>query len=246
MSVTFDATTGHLRLDADAFIGLVEYATDPDSACDDVVARLSDAGAVVGGAPHPVLRNALAAVTCSLGSLQVLVTGPRGVLLHQAWVAFVSAMLTDQADGTYDFAAVSTDFVPTAIARQTRLRARPVLAPGSVAVDEALLDDLASNASSARDDGSEALARLLVPWPDAEAAVRAGRWRLSVVDIAFPARGQTVVRRLAWVDAEAGLLRVEADEQGPCLVPTTSTALWRAVVGILPTDTDLGSVPRSA
>jgi hypothetical protein len=250
MSVTFDATTSTLRLDADAFITLVEYATDPDGACEDVVERLSDAGAVIDGSPHPVLRNALAAVTTSLGSLQVLVTGPDGVRLHQAWVAFVSALLTDLADGTYDFAAVSTEFVPTCIARLTGLQARPRLDPASAVVDERLLDDLASNSPEARAAGSEALADLLAPWPQACAAVRAGRWQLSVVDIAFQARDRTVVRRLAWVDVDAGLLRVEADEHGPTLVPVTSTAVWRAIVSILPTDAETGSdtgpVARSA
>jgi hypothetical protein len=238
VSVTFDAATARLRLDADAFITLVEYATDPEGACDDVVERLSGAGAVADGAPHPVLRNALAAVTSSRGSLQVLVTGPDGVRLHQAWVAFVSAMLTDLADGTYDFAAVSTEFVPTTIAQLTGLQGRPRLDAASAVVDESLLDDLASNSASARADGGEALADLLAPWPRVSAAVRAGHWRLSVVDIAFQARERTVVRRLAWVDTDAGLLRVEADEHGPALVPTTSTALWRAIVSILPADAE--------
>lgn len=241
MSVTFDAATTRLQLDADAFITLVEYATDPEGACEEVVERLSEAGAVADGAPHPVLRNALAAVTTSLGSLQVLVTGPDGVRLHQAWVAFVSAMLTDLADGTYDFAAVSTEFVPTTIARLTGLQWRPRLEAATAVVDESLLDDLASNSTVARSAGSEALADLLAPWPHACAAVRGGRWTLSVVDIAFQARERTVVRRLAWLDVHAGLLRVEADEHGPTLVPTTSTDLWRAIVSILPADAEAQS-----
>ena len=74
MSVVFDATTGHLRLDPEAFIGLLDYATEPEGVCDEVVARLHRAGAVSDGRPHPLLRNALAAVTSSLGSLQVLVS----------------------------------------------------------------------------------------------------------------------------------------------------------------------------
>jgi len=176
----------------------------------------------------------------------VLVTGPDGVRLHQAWVAFVSAMLTDLADGTYDFAAVSTEFVPTTIGRLTGLQARPRLDPASAVVDESLLDDLASNSEAARAAGSEALADLLAPWPPAAAAVRAGLWQLSVVDIAFPARDRTIVRRLAWVDVDAGLLRVEADEHGPTLVPTTSTAVWRAIVSILPTDAETGPAAQSA
>src|SRR4051794_24209554 len=228
MSVTFDAASAELRLDADAFITLVEYATDPDNACEDGVDRLLRAGAITAGAPHPVLRNGLAAVTGSLGSLQVLVTCPDGVRLHQAWVARVSAVLTDLTDGTYDFAAVNTEFVPTSIAHLTGLQARPSLVETSAVLDELLLDDLASNSARARTDGGEALADLLAPWPAAVDAVRAGGWRLCVVDIAFPARHRTVVRRLAWVDTDAGGLRVEADDHGPGLVPTSSTALWRA------------------
>lgn len=246
MSVEFDAATGDLRLDAEAFIGLVEYAGEPEAVCDEVVARLHRAGAVSHGLPHPLLRNGLAAVTSSLGSLQVLCSAPRGVTLHQAWVAFVSAVLTDLRDGTYDFAAVSTDFLPTQIARLTGLAPRPRLDVAEAAVDEALLDALSADQAHTRVAGSLTLADTLAPWPAAAAAVRAGRWHLAVVDVAFAAPTGTVVRRLAWVDTDAGVLRVEADDRGPVLVPTTSTALWEAVVALLLTDAETASLPRSA
>lgn len=246
MSVAFDATTGHLQLDPEAFVGLVDYASDPGSVDHDVVARLREAGAVVDGAPHPRLQGALAAVTSSVGSLQVLRSDAVDVSLHQTWVAFVSAMLTDLGDGTYDFAAVSTDFLPTEVARFTGLAPRPRLEPAEVVVDESLLDALSAGSARTRGAGSAVLADTLAPWPSAAAAVRAGRWGLAVVDVAFPTAAGTVVRRLAWVDTEAGMLRVEADDRGPVLVPTTSTALWEAVVALLPTDAETGVLPRSA
>lgn len=93
MSVMFDATTAGLRLDAEAFITLAEYAVDPDAACERTLRDLEEVGAVVDGSPHPALRGALAAVTNSLASLQVLVTDPDGVVLHQGWLARVSATL---------------------------------------------------------------------------------------------------------------------------------------------------------
>lgn len=247
MSVVFDATTGHLQLDPEAFIGLVDYATEPEGVCDELVARLHRAGVVSGGRPHPLLRNALAAVTSSFGSLQVLlVSTPGSVTLHQCWVAFVSAVLSDVGDGTYEFAAVSTDFLPTEIARRTGLAPRPRLEQAEAVVDESLLDALSAGSARTRVDGGVALAEALAAWPAAATAVRAGRWSLAVADVAFPTPSGTVVRRLAWIDTEAGLLRVEADDRGPVLVPTTSTALWGAVVALLPTDAETGSLPRSA
>jgi hypothetical protein len=242
MSVMFDATTAGLRLDAESFITLAEYATDPAGACDRTLRDLADVGAVVDGAPHPALRGALAAVTNSLASLQVLVTEPEGVALHQGWLARVSAMLTDLGDGTYDFESVGTEFVPTTIARLAGLGPRPRLAAGSVSVDEEVLDGLVSNFVTRRAATGEALADLLTPWPAVSAAARMGGWRTACVDIAFPVRDRTVARRLAWVDTDAGMLRVEADDHGPVLVPTTPTELWRALVSILPADLDTDSM----
>ena len=236
MSVMFDATTAGLRLDAEAFITLAEYAGDPAGACDRTLRDLAEVGAVVDGGPHPALRGALAAVTSSLASLQVLVSDPDGVVLHQGWLARVSAMLTDVGDGTYDFASVGTEFVPTTVARLTGLGPRPRLAAGAVVVEEVVLDGLVDNAASLRAAAAEALADLLPAWPAVSSAVRSGGWRTSCVDIAFPVRDRTVARRLAWVDTDSGVLRVEVDEHGPVLVPTSPTDLWRALISILPAD----------
>ena len=252
MSIDFDAARATLRLDVDAFITLTELSSepgdsgDPGGTLDSSVDRLVDAGAVLDGAPHPALRRALAAVSGSLASLQVLVACPRDVRLHHGWLCGDAALLTDLGDGTYDFAAVDGEFVPESIARATHLGPRPRLADGSAVVDEAVLDDLASNAGAARDVGAETLADVLAPWPAAAAAVRAGSWHLSVVDVSFADAGRTVARRLAWVDTDAGTLRVEADEHGPVLVPAAPTELWHAVVAILPDELDPGAVARSA
>ncbi|MFM6851089.1 MAG: hypothetical protein ACKOVB_18520 [Terrabacter sp.] len=249
MSVEFDSSSGTLRLDAEAFITLAELSSQAVDSCDSTTARLVDAGAVLDGLPHPLLRQALAAVAGSVASLQVLVAGPEDVRLHHGWLSGDAALLTDLGDGTYDFACVSTEFVPEAIARLTGVGPRPRLGADSVVVDEAVLDDLASSSSRARAAGVDSLAGLLAPWPDAAAAVRAGGWHLALVDVAFVDEGRTVARRLAWLDTEAGMLRVEADDHGPVLVPVAGTQLWRAVVAVLPDDLDdLGprSVARSA
>lgn len=246
MSVEFDPTSGILRLDAEAFITLAELSSDAVDPCDTTLGRLVDAGAVLDGAPHPLLRQAVAAVAGSIASLQVLVAGPDDVRLHHGYLSDDVALLTDLGDGTYDFAAVGAEFVPESIARITRIAPRPRLSAGSAAVDEAVLDDLASSSSAARAFGVEALAELLTPWPGAAAAVRAGSWHLALVDVTFVDDSRTVARRLAWFDTDAGLLRVEADEHGPVLVPVATTELWRAVVAVLPDDLDPRAVARSA
>lgn len=249
MSVVFDAANGTLRLDAEAFITLAELSSYAVDSCDTTLGRLVDAGAVTAGVPHPLLRPGLAAVAGSLASLQVLVAGPEDVRLHHGWLAGAAALLTDLGDGTYDFASVSGEFVPEAIARVTLVGPRPRLGSGSVIVDEAVLDDLASSSAAARAAGVEALAGLLAPWPAAAAAVHAGGWRLALVDIAFVEAGRTVARRLAWLDTDAGMLRIEANDHGLVLVPVAGTELWRAVVAVLPDDLDgldPGSVARSA
>jgi hypothetical protein len=246
MSVDFDPASGTLRLDAEAFITLAELSSDAVDSCDTTLARLVDAGAVLDGRPHPTLRQGLAAVAGSVASVQVLVAAPEDVRLHHGWLSDDAALLSDHGDGTYDFAAVDTEFVPESIARATRIGPRPRLGEGSAVVDEGVLDDLASSSSAARESGVEALAGLLAPWPAAVAAVRAGGWHLALVDVAFVDRGRTVARRLAWVDTDAGMLRVEADEHGPVLVPVATTELWRAVVAVLPDVLEPGTVARSA
>ena len=249
MSVDFDAANGTLRLDAEAFITLAELSSDSVDPCDTTLGRLVDAGAVIAGMPHPLLRPGLAAVAGSVASLQVLVAGPQDVRLHHGWLSSGAALLTDLGDSTYDFASVSAEFVPEAIARVTFVGPRPRLDDGSVVIDEAVLDDLASSSAPARASGVEALAGLLAGWPTAAAAVRAGCWHLALVDVAFVEARRTVARRLAWLDTDAGMLRIEADEHGPVLVPVGGTELWRAVVAVLPDDLDdldPGSVARSA
>ena len=252
MSVSFDPTRAALRLDAEAFITLTELSSVTVDDCDTTLGTLVEAGVVTDGVPHPVLRPGLAAVSDSTASLQVLVAGPEDVRLHHGWLSRESALLTDLGDGTYDFAAVTAEFVPESIARLTRLVPRPRLATDTadlaetVVVDEAVLDDLASNSVRARTAGGEALADLLMPWPAVAAAVRTGTWRLSLVDVTFADGGRTIARRLAWVDTDAGTLRVEVDEHGPVLVPATTTELWRAVVAILSGPVEPRTVARSA
>ena len=249
MSVDFDPSNGALRLDAEAFITLVEHSGDAVDPGDTTTTRLVEAGAVIAGMPHPLLRRRLAAVAGSLASLQVLVAGPEDVRLHHGWLSGDAALLTDLGDGTYDFASVSAESVPEAVARFTCVGPRPRLGAGTAVVDEGVLDDLASSSPPARAAGVDALADLLATWPGAAAAVRSGGWHLALVDVSFVDDGRTVARRLAWLDTDAGMLRVEADDQGPVLVPVAGTELWRAVVAVLPDDLDgldPGSVARSA
>jgi hypothetical protein len=135
---------GRLRLDAESFIALAEHLSNPRPGGDPAACALANAGVLVDGQPHASLRAGLAAVANPLASLQVLVTGQGGVQLHQGWLSILSAVLADVGDGTFDFIGLGTEFVPTAVARMTRLRFRPSVEDAVSRVDESVLDDLSA------------------------------------------------------------------------------------------------------
>lgn len=181
MNPVFDVASGRVRLDPTTFEALCRQADPPSGpggalASDSVaLAALQRSGALVDGAVHEALRPALAAVTRSIASLQLVVTGSAGYQLHQGWLSVVSAVLADVGDGSYDFAALGTEFVPTLMARMTRLGLRPHLEPASVAVTEAVLDGLASHEADPRAEAAQAIVALTASvWPT-WAAIRAGR-----------------------------------------------------------------------
>ncbi|OFE17856.1 hypothetical protein BA895_13745 [Humibacillus sp. DSM 29435] len=251
MNPVFDPASGRIRLDATTFETLCrefDSPSPPGSApASDVtpLAPLRTSGALVDGVVHEALRPALAAVQRPIAMVHLVVAGAAGRQLHQGWLSVVSAVLADLGDGSYDFAAVGTEFVPTLVARLTRLGLRPHLPAGRVPVTEAVLDGLAAHKAAPRAAAAQALVSTTASvWPAWSAAVSAGDWRFWVVDVTWPERAGGAAsassgRRLAVLDTSAGLLRVDVDDSGPMLVAVTPTEVWRLLSGMLPGDDDL-------
>ncbi|GAA2747021.1 hypothetical protein GCM10009868_34780 [Terrabacter aerolatus] len=264
MTVQFDAAVGRVRLDPATFDTLVDLATDahPDAHPDARTQAPADAratddltatGVLVDGHPTEVLAPALAAVARPLARLETVVASRHQLLVHQGWLSLLSAVLADVGDGSYDFAGVATEFVPTTIARLVRLRPRTRLGAGSVTVTPDLLDGLLDPDDGRRARAADALGTALASdFAEAAGLVRDGAWCFwsAVVSWAPPGRSvrsdaDLVSRRVSVLDTTAGMLALEAS--GPpgadrlSLVPTTPTDVWFLLSSILPSDADLGA-----
>ncbi|MDN5796649.1 MAG: hypothetical protein L0H79_12950 [Intrasporangium sp.] len=250
MTVTFDEASHRLRVDAGSFSALAALAagTTPGPTTDELVG-LTRAGAVMDGRPHAVLEPALAAVAAPLAHLGLVVSGGRGARLHQMWLSVVSAVLADVGDGNYDLVCIGSEFVPTTVARLTRLGLRPRLPGGGppdgwppdrrLPVETGLLDALCSTQDEGRFDAIRSLAaRVPESWPTLASQLDAGEWRFWVADVTWP-HGS---RRLVVLDTQAGLLTPVGDH-ATMLVPTTPTDVWRRLTSILPSDDDLAGLP---
>ncbi|GAA2485609.1 hypothetical protein [Terrabacter carboxydivorans] len=257
MTVQFDAGVGRVRLDPATFEALVELGSGTRTGTADHRGPLEDltaAGAVVDGRPHEVLTPGLAAVTRPLARLEAVVASRQSLLVHQGWMSVLSAVLADVGDGTYDFAGVATEFVPTTIVRLVRLRPRQRLASGSVTVTPDLLDGLIDSDDGRRSRVADDLATALSPhWGEVAELVRSGAWCFWSADVLWAPPGRTVrsdadlsSRRVSALDTTAGMLTLEggADASGRDhleLTPTTPSDVWFMVSSILPSDADLGA-----
>ncbi|MGO4601881.1 hypothetical protein [Terrabacter sp. 2YAF2] len=256
MTIQFDPTVGRVRLDPRAFDALVdlEASADRSTGADrSAAADLSAAGVLVDGRPHQVLAPGLAAVTRPLARLEAVVSSRQGLLVHQGWMSVLSAVLADVGDGTYDFAGVATEFVPTTIARLVRLRPRPRLDPGTVTVTPELLDALIDPEDHRRARAADDLASVLTPrWGEPAELVRAGAWCFWTAEVSWAPPGRPVrsdadlvSRRVCVLDTAAGMLALESaadtsTDDRLTLVPTTPTDIWFLLSGILPSDAELG------
>ena len=250
MTIQFDPTVGRVRLDPRAFEALVDLEASADRSA---AADLSAAGVLVDGRPHRVLSPGLAAVTRPLARLEAVVSSHQGLLVHLGWMSVLSAVLADVGDGTYDFAGVATEFVPTTIARLVRLRPRPRLGPGTVTVTAELLDALIDSDDDRRARAADDLASVLAPrWDEPAELVRAGAWCFWTAEVSWAPPGRPVrsdadlvSRRFCMLDTAAGMLGLESSADTSAgdrltLVPTTPTDIWFLLSSILPSDADLG------
>jgi hypothetical protein len=254
VTIQFDPTVGRVRLDPRAFEALVDLEASADRSA---AADLSAAGVLVDGRPHQVLAPGLAAVTRPLARLEAVVSSHQGLLVHQGWMSVLSAVLADVGDGTYDFAGVATEFVPTTIARLVRLRPRPRLGPGTVTVTAELLDALIDSDDDRRARAADDLASVLAPrWDEPAELVRAGAWCFWTAEVSWAPPGRPVgsdadlvSRRVCVLDTAAGMLALESSADTSTstsagdrltLVPTTPTDIWFLLSSILPSDADLG------
>jgi hypothetical protein len=253
VTVQFDATVGRVRLDPTTFEALVDLGSAANGDSDGMLADLTAAGVLVDGRAHEVLAPGLAAVTRPLAQLETVVASRQDLLVHQGWMSVLSAVLADVGDGTYDFAGVATEFVPTTIARLVRLRPRPRLAPGSASVTSDLLDGLVDPDDGRRVRAAHDLASALAPhWDEAAELVRAGAWCFWSADVSWAPPGRAVrsdddlvSRRVSVLDTTAGMLALEGSTGAPghdrlSLTPTTPTDVWYLLSSILPSDADLG------
>jgi len=251
-TLEFDASTARLRADADTFFALVDHVgrtaghhadTHADAAGDMPFAA---SGVAVAGRAHPSVRAGLGTVEEPCARLEVEVSTPSGTRLHEGWLDRVSALLLDRGDGTHDFIEVDAEFLAVTLVRVTDLQSRPRLEGRGGRVHADVLDALLSCDLLTREDAAEELAGAASAWPVVAAALRSGRWQVCGIDVAHAVGPTTVTRRVAWLDTPAGLLRIDADADGPFLAGASAAQVWRSIVAALPTDVGLGLLPRTA
>ena len=243
-TLEFDASTARLRADADTFFALVDHVGGSGDASGE--APFTASGVAVGGRAHPSVRAGLGAVEEPCARLQVEVSTPLGTQLHEGWLDRVSALLLDRGDGTYDFVEVDAEFLAVTLVRVTDLQSRPRLEGGGGRVRADVLDALLSPDVVTRRQAAETLAGAASEWPAVAASLRSGRWQVCGLDVAHTLGPSTEARRVAWLDTPTGLLRIDADAEGPFITGTSAGQLWRSIVAALPTDVGLDLLPRTA
>ncbi len=243
-TLEFDAATARLRADADTFFALVDHVGRSGGAA--ATTPFAASGVAVEGRAHPSVRAGLGTVEEPCARLEVEVSTPHGTRLHEGWLDRVSALLLDRGDGTHDFVEVDAEFLAVTLVRLTDLQSRPRLEGRGGPVHAEAVDALLASDPRTRAAAAAELADAASTWPGVAAALRSGQWQVCGLDVAHAVGPTTATRRVAWLDTPAGLLRLDADAEGPFLAGTSAGQVWRSVVGALPTDVGLDLLPRSA
>ncbi|MGZ4488206.1 MAG: hypothetical protein ACXVW1_09775 [Nocardioides sp.] len=234
MSVEHVPASGRVRLDAASFEVLAAWDQDhrPEE-----VRPLKVAGVLTPrGRPADDLAGTLATVRAPLCSLRVAVGGASGWLLHQAWLGLEGAsLLLDLGDGRYDLFGTLPETVPAVVGRVVRLGPRRAT---ERAVHEVATTDLEALWQDDRARRAQALDHL--GGQDERWAFRAemtwptDRLRLSGRNVTAMAGSE------GW-----WLARSESDEVS-MLIPTTPTALWSLLIGLMPTEAEIAHVEQIA
>jgi hypothetical protein len=217
-AVDFRPQTGTLVAPGPVFEGLLTGKPGPE---------LESAGAVRGDTAHPALQGALRAVAEPHATLVL----ERGERRGFGWAGpdGVTALLLPLPDGRRRLITVRTQFVPDALARINDVAPRPRVEPAvriRLSVPDLATVLATRDPAGAATDEPEALAALLESLREhwrAEA-----RWS--------PAEGSPGLRSLEVLDTAAGLWLVIPDDPSVELWPTTPTAVFRALCGLLPFD----------
>lgn len=231
--------SGHLRLSRQTFERLVAWYTDPRGPDRGalMVAELEAVGAVAGpgelAEPVAVACAAIADPVCRL-TVRLRDDQGRG---EQAdgWVgADAAALLLPLPAERYELGVVHPTFLPAMLVRVVGLGPRPRLTGAApVPASPELVDQLTDP-----DPARRAAATAGLAGPAGSMEVRRD-W--SAQASWSPAAESSGVRAVRVLDTAAGMWLVEAHQDRVMLFPTTPTAVWRALVGLLPTDPELGA-----
>ncbi|MCW2777466.1 MAG: hypothetical protein JWN17_1191 [Frankiales bacterium] len=233
MTVRFGDT---LLLSAQAFEDLVSCA-EGRPATDE----LREAGVVRDGVVDPRLVPGLRAVLAPVAVVRAQVRTPARSEVVQAWLRPEASAVLLPRDALAELLVLGADLVPAVLAQAVGLRPRPrpELAPCRVplAVVDALLDDA---------DTAGLVAALPSTWAGWAAGLSADRWRAVAAVAAWPGE-DAGSRALAVLVGPRGLVRVHPDGDDAELRATTSTAVFRDLVRLLPTDPEVeGAVASTA
>jgi hypothetical protein len=237
MSVRYEADSGRLRLDREAFRALAAWWSGPlgeyGEANPDQIAELREAGVIEDDEQlHPILTATIDAVAAPICRLSVRMRDGQGRTEQgDAWVNHeVAALLLDLPDGRCEFGAVHPAFLPVMLARVVELGPHPRLAAEPMPATPERLEQLTDP-----DPALRSKAAVELPAPGLAGLRR--DWRIRVTW--KPADGADGARALRVLDTPAGLWLVEPHPERVVLFPTTPTAIWRALVRLLPTDAEL-------
>lgn len=236
-----------LRLDRDTFNALVGHVTGQgaDSARVDA---LHDAGVLRGDSVDPRLADGLDAVTFAVCQLELHSVDRSGRCERgDGWVAgHAAALLLDLPDGPAgpwcEFLAIHPTFLPETLARFAFLGPRPRPRAVPLQMPPAALEELVS-ADPARWEA--ALPQVTGAAPAHEVATAAAaladglRRQWQVTAHWAPAKGSSGERSLHVLDTASGLWLVETQPGRLTVLPTTPSAVWRALVVLLPRDNEL-------
>lgn len=241
--------TSRLRLDRDTFNALIGHVTG-QVADSTRVHALRDAGVLRGDSVDPRLAEGLDAVTFALCRLELHSVDRSGRRERgQGWVAgHAAALLLDLPDGPAgpwcEFLTIHPTFLPEMLARFAVLGPRPRPRAVPFQIPPAALDELVSADPARR---AAALPQVTGAAPAHEVTATATtlgdglrrRWQVTAHWAA--AKGASGERSLDVLDTTGGLWLVEAQAGMLTVWPTTPSAVWRALVVLLPRDAELSS-----